>query len=82
MSEIRTIKGIDDEAWAKFKSLAAKNHMKMGQMFEKMVEKQKEQENKEFWDFVLNGERLLSDKEADELLEFTQQLRKEMVFRK
>jgi len=82
MSEIRTIKGVDDEAWAKFKSLAAKNQMKMGQMFERMVEKQKEQENKEFWDFILNGERLLSDKEAEEMLEVSRKNRKEYGFRK
>lgn len=37
MGDVRSIKGIDEETWAEFKSLAAKNKMKLGEMFTIMV---------------------------------------------
>ena len=38
--------------------------------------------DKEFWDKILNSEKILSDKEADEIEKVTKALRKEHGFRK
>lgn len=74
------MKGIDEETWAEFKSLATKNKLKAGQFFEKLLAFYKE--NKElFWNDVLKGEKILSEAEADDLQKIVRRMRSEKGFR-
>jgi len=47
METIKTIKGVNEESWAEFKSLAVRNRTNMGELFERMLEeyKKKSKEN-------------------------------------
>ncbi len=74
------MKGVTEETWAEFRSLAAKNKLKTGEFFEKLVYSYKK-ESLDFWDDVLNGEKIISDREADSLREVVKTLRKERGFR-
>lgn len=74
------MKGVEDEAWAEFKSLAAKNNLKAGQFFEKLVHFYKENTTA-FWDTILSGRKIISDKEAAEMQKMVRELRKEKGFR-
>ena len=78
--DIKTIKGVDDNTWNNFKSLAALNGVNMGKMFEKMVNEYNEK-NKKVWDNILNNEKILNDKEANLILNSSKKIRKEMMFR-
>jgi len=80
MTSVKTIKGINEDAWSSFKSIAAKNNMKMGKLFEEMLDRYK-QDSKRFWDEILNGEKILSDKEAEDIEKSIKKLRKEKGFR-
>lgn len=80
MTIVKTIKGIDENAWLEFKSLAAKNKMRTGKFFEKLVEGYKNRADSA-WDKILNAGKILSDKEADDIEEFVKKLRKERGFR-
>ena len=81
MSIVKTIKDVDEEAWLEFKSIAARNKMKMGKFFGKMVEDYK-RKSRSFWDEILKGHALLSKEEADAMLETVKNIRKEYGFRK
>ena len=74
------MKGVEDETWAEFKSLAAKNNLHTAQFFEKLVHFYKEN-TKHFWDHILSGKKIISDKEAAEMQHFVKTLRKEKGFR-
>ena len=63
-----------------FKSIAARNNMKMGKLFGKIVSDYKE-ESRKFWDKILNSGKILSDKEANDMEKFVKNLRKENGFR-
>ncbi len=78
--EIKTIKGISDEKWIKLKILSAKNKMPMGKLVENMIDTY-ERQNEDFWEYLLNGEKRISDKEAEEMQEMVKKLRKEKGFR-
>ena len=78
--EIKTIKGISDEKWIKLKILSAKNKMPMGKLVENMIDTY-ERQNEDFWEYILNGEKRISDKEAEEMQEIVKKLRKEKGFR-
>ena len=78
--EVKTIKGVDEETWREFKTLAAKNNVKMSSMLRIMI-KEFEKNNKDFWNEILNGEKLMSNKEAEEMKIITMRLRKERGFR-
>tara|TARA_Y100000294_G_C8432602_1_gene287480 strand:+ start:471 stop:728 length:258 start_codon:yes stop_codon:yes gene_type:complete len=80
MAEVKTIKGVDDETWADFKSLAAKNSQSVGSFFNKLITFYKK-ESKTFWDDILEGKPTLSKKEAEDLYNETILLRKERGFR-
>ena len=80
MSTIKTIKDVSEESWQEFKVLAAKKKVKMGHLFEKMVEEYKNKDPN-FWDKILKGPPLLSKEEADSMLETVRKLRKESGFR-
>ncbi|MBI2106345.1 hypothetical protein HYT56_05935 [Candidatus Woesearchaeota archaeon] len=77
---LKTIKGINEESWAEFKSIAAKNKTKMGALFEKMLEEYKKK-SEESWKKILNGKKMLTDKEADDILKIIEKTRKEYGFR-
>lgn len=80
MPTVKTIKDVDEEAWLKFKSIAARNNVKMGNLFGKMVNDYKA-ESKKVWDKILNSGKILSDKEAEDMEKFVKELRKEKGFR-
>ena len=78
--EVKTIKDVDEETWREFKTLAVKNNVKMSSMLRIMI-KEFEKNNKDFWNEILNGKKLMSDKEAGEMKTITMRLRKERGFR-
>lgn len=80
MPTVKTIKDVDEEAWLEFKSIAARNKMKMGKLFEEMVDEYKER-SKDVWNAILNPGKILSDKEADYMEEIVKKIRKEKGFR-
>ncbi len=78
--EVRTIKGIGREKWRKFKELAFRKEVSMGKMFEILIEDFSKKRN-DVWDEILDGEKILSDKEAKDLEKEVKKLRKEKGFR-
>jgi len=78
--EVKTIKDVDEETWREFKAIAAKNNVKMSSLLKIMI-KEFEKNSKDFWNEILNGEKLMSDKEAEEMKILTIKLRKEKGFR-
>tara|TARA_Y100000310_G_scaffold344857_1_gene460046 strand:+ start:4276 stop:4518 length:243 start_codon:yes stop_codon:yes gene_type:complete len=78
---IKTIKGIDEYTWSKFKSLAARDNLKMGSLFARMVDDY-DRHCEEFWDKILNTPKNLSDKEAEAMLKTVKKLRSDYGFRK
>ena len=77
---LKTIKGINEESWSEFKSIAAKDGIKMGKLFEQMLEEYKKKSD-EAWDKILNGGRIISDKEAEVMKKITRKTREEYGFR-
>ena len=80
MATVKTIKDVDEDAWLEFKSIAARNKMKMGKLFDDMVKGYKEK-TKEFWEDILKGPAVISDKEAMAMEETISRIRKEYGFR-
>lgn len=78
--DIKTIKGINAERWMEFKALAAKKNVPLGVLFEIMLINYSKTSDS-FWNKVLSGDKIISDKEANELSESTKKLRKERGFR-
>ena len=76
----RTIKDVDDDTWRKLKTLSAEHDATMGKILKKITDDYDER-NRRFWDDILNSEKILSDKEADEIESFVKILRKEKGFR-
>lgn len=79
MPTVKTIKDVDEEDWLEFKSMAARNRIKMGKLFGRMVEEYKKSKN--FWDEILRGPAILSKEEADSMLHTVKKIRKEYGFR-
>lgn len=80
MAEVKTIKGVDDDAWIEFKSLAAKNNQTMGSFFGKLIGSYKE-DSRAVWDDILNTEPILTEKEARNMMKTVTAMRKERGFR-
>ena len=80
MSEVKTIKNVDDEIWAEFKSYAAKNKVNMGTFLKTLVHEH-EKARASVWDNILKGEKILSDKEAEGMHKTVRRLRKEWGYR-
>ncbi len=76
----KTMKGVEEETWAEFKSLAAKNNLKTGQFFERLVEFYKDNAHS-FWSDVLKGEKILSEAEAEDIRKITKKFRMEKGYR-
>lgn len=79
--EIRTIRNIDNETWRKFKNLAEKNNINMGNLLKIMINNFKKN-SEEFWEEILNEEKNLSNQEAEKILEISKKSRKEYGFRR
>jgi hypothetical protein len=79
--EVKTIKGMDEETWIKFKMLAVKRRVTMGKLLANMIETYERNTN-EFWNEILSGKRIISDKEAEELEDSVKKLRKERGFKR
>ena len=80
METIKTIKGVNEESWAEFKSLAVRNRTNMGKLFERMLEEYKKK-SEENWKIILSGKKTLSDKEAGDMLKIVKESRREYGFR-
>ncbi|MBM3233083.1 hypothetical protein FJZ18_02865 [Candidatus Pacearchaeota archaeon] len=76
MDEVKSIKGIDDETWRKFKALAAAKRVTMGVLLTTMIKEYEKYAN-DVWDKILHGEKILSDEEAEEMHTVSRKLRKE-----
>ena len=80
MATVKTIKGVNDESWLEFRNLASRNNMNSGEFFEELVNNYKKT-SKNTWKELLNAGKILSDKEADEMMEVVKKLRSERGFR-
>ena len=80
METVKTLKGVNEESWAEFKSLAVRNRTNMGKLFERMLEEYK-RKSEENWSIILSGKKILSDKEAEDMLKIVKESRKEYGFR-
>ncbi len=80
MGEVKNIKGLDDDTWAEFKSLAAQNRMKAADMFKVMVEDYKSH-TKNFWAEIRQHKRIFTDKEYEEIEKRMKAFRKEYGWR-
>ena len=80
MNEIKTIKDIDSNTWAEFKSIAARNNLKLGELFKAML-KEYEHKSRQFWDDILTTGKILSDGEAEDMQRIVAKIRKERGFR-
>ena len=80
MATVKTIKDVDENAWLEFKSMAARNKMKMGKLFESMVDEYK-RKTREFWEDILKGPAVISEEEARAMEETISRTRKEYGFR-
>ena len=78
--ETKCIKDVDEETWREFKTLAVKNNIKIAVLLKIMI-KEFEKNNRKFWDEILYGEKLMTDKEAEEMIKITKDIRKERGFR-
>ena len=76
----KTIKDVNEKTWRKMRVLSAEHNVKMSRLLEKMTEDY-EKRSKEFWKIILEGNRILTDKEAEELKSVSKSLRKEHGFR-
>lgn len=81
MGIVKTIKDVDENTWLEFKSIAVKSRMRMGELFEDMVEGYKKK-TEEFWDDILQGPPILSEEEAKSMEGTVKRVRKEYGFRR
>ena len=79
MESTKTIKGMDEETWFKFKSLASENNLKMPEMFKVIVDDWRRSST--FWERILNYEKTISEEDAKVLLRKSKDLRAESGFR-
>ncbi|MDO8459916.1 MAG: hypothetical protein Q7S74_02300 [Nanoarchaeota archaeon] len=78
--ETKCIKGVDEETWKEFKTLAVKNNMKMSILLKIMVN-EFEKNSKDFWKEILSRKKSLTDEEAGDIENITKRIRKERGFR-
>ena len=72
---LKTIKGVDEQTWHKFKILAAQEKKSSAAMFQKIVDMYCKDADK-FWDSFLNCGKILTDEEAEMILETSRSIRK------
>jgi len=76
----KTIKDVDERTWRKLRMMSAEYDIRIGELIERMTEDY-EKRSKDFWKTILEGEKILTDKEAEELKSVVIALRKEKGFR-
>lgn len=77
---VKTIKGIDEETWMKFKVLAAKKRLTMGKLLGDMIGSYDKYAD-ETWHKILNSGKILSDREAEDLEKDVNKIRKAKWFK-
>lgn len=77
---MKAIKGVSEDVWQEFKAIAVRQNTTMGKLFENMVSDYKRISRK-FWNDILTGEKILSDREAEEMIVEIAKSRKEYGFR-
>ena len=76
------LKNVRKEVWQRFKSESARQGLKMGEFFERLVEKHAHAEIKSaVWEKIFRGKPLLSEAEARELRSAIGKFRRGFVFR-
>jgi len=80
METVKTIKDVDDQTWSRFKSLAAANNQKAGQMFKIMVDDY-EKNAKGWWERILAHKPVFSPKEYADIERKMKAFRKESGWR-
>jgi len=78
--ETKCIKDVDEKTWRDFRALAIKNNLKMASLLRIMIDNF-EKNNRKFWNEILHGEKLMTDKEAEDMIKIIKQIRKERGFR-
>jgi len=78
---IRTIRDVDNLTWKKMREISTRKKIRMGKLLEEMTSSYSEKEGKEWWEWLKNRKPSLTEKEADEMLEFAKKLRKEPGYR-
>lgn len=76
----RTVKDVNEKTWRKLRLMSAEYDMRIGELIEKMTEDY-EKSSRDFWKTILEGEKILTEKEAEELKSVVTALRKETGFR-
>jgi len=79
MESIRTVKNVDEETWNELKVISKRNKINIGKMIKLIVNEHKSKNN--FWNRVLNNKKILSDAEAEAIMESVKESRKEKGFR-
>jgi hypothetical protein len=80
MSEVKNIKGIDDETWADFKGLAAHNRLKAAAMFRVLVDEYKKK-SASAWEKILSHKPIFPASAYDEIERRVKSVRKEKGWR-
>ncbi len=80
MSEVKTIKGIDEDTWAEFKGISARNKVKAATMFKLLIEEYKSH-TKHFWEEIFAHKPIFTPKEHAEIKKRVEEMRKEYGWR-
>ncbi len=81
MSEVKTIKGVDEEIWADFKAIAEKEDRKMAEVLADLVKYYKERNIKKNWEEILTVKEPLTEYEAKMVEKRIKEFRKDFKFR-
>ena len=77
-----SIKNIREGDWRLLKSEAAKHNLKIAEFLNKVLLEHKEKEEaKSNWNQILHGQKALSSKDAEKIMEAMHEFRKEFEFR-
>lgn len=76
----KTIRDVDERTWSRLRVLSAEHNVRLAKLLERMAADY-EKRGSEFWKVVLGCERMLTDKEAEEMKAAAAALRKERGFR-
>lgn len=76
----KTIKDVDEDTWRKLKILSAEEDMRVGKLLRNITENYIKN-RVDVWAKILDGRKILSDKEAEEIEKVVKKLREESGFR-
>ena len=72
-----SIRGVDEDVWAEFKSKAAMNKLTISEYLETLLKKERTSNSKE----ILHGKKVLDEKSAKAILESSKEIRKNFRMR-